>query len=216
MEAQVGHETVWAPAPSLRIVPSHDDKGQRPARQSSEERVVAFSCLAWTYRRTHIFLSARVSPRAGLLPPQRRALWRLPARGAAARALQDSRSLAPHPAAHGGGARYEKTCRAGQRTYRVGEVVTKKSGQQSVAVVLSARAPRGAVPPRDLRIPSLLPPAVRRLRQLHHTLPRRSGEIRRGSVCGGGNGAGNGRAGVGIPTCRAPRCPLSPAATNQR
>ena len=33
MEAQVGHETVWAPAPSLRIVPSHDDKGQRPARQ---------------------------------------------------------------------------------------------------------------------------------------------------------------------------------------
>ena len=35
-----------------------------------------------------------------------------------ARALRAARAC-PHPAAHGGGARYEKTCRAGQRTYRM-------------------------------------------------------------------------------------------------
>ena len=71
----------------------HDDRGQRHTRQ---QRVVAF-CV-WAYMQCrHISLSARVSPRAGLLPPPRRAAWRLPARGAAARALRAARSSPTQP-----------------------------------------------------------------------------------------------------------------------
>ena len=61
------------------------------------DSTVASTCLVWAYRCMHIILSARVSPRAGLPPPQRRASWRLLARGAAARALQAARSPPTQP-----------------------------------------------------------------------------------------------------------------------